>query len=254
MYTSTGRIAALALVLAAAGPVAHPAAAQSLPAASELIARYAREVGGEAWKGRKSARMKATMEVPAAGLTATIESRQIFPGQYMSRTSIGGMGEMLSGFDGTVAWQMDPMAGPRLLSGQEADQARQSADMGATLRQTPEITSSETVERTTMNNEECYKVKHSWKSGRESFDCFSVASGLIVATITKAAGPMGEMEVVSLMSEYQEFGGMKHATVVSSQLMGAAATLRVTSWEWDTVTPAEMELPAEIKALVAKKP
>ena len=37
-------------------------------------------------------------------------------------------------------------------------------------------------------------------------------------------------------------------------MMGQEITVTLTSWEWDTVDPKELELPAEIKALVVKKP
>jgi hypothetical protein len=42
--------------------------AQALPDAKQLIANYGKAIGGDAWKTHKSARMKATLEVPAAGM------------------------------------------------------------------------------------------------------------------------------------------------------------------------------------------
>ena len=33
-----------------------------------------------------------------------------------------------------------------------------------------------------MNEQECWKVKVVWKSGRETRDCYSTASGLLIAT------------------------------------------------------------------------
>ena len=49
-----------------------------LPDAKELIAKYNKAVGGDQWKSHKSARMKATLEVPAQGLRADIEAMNIF--------------------------------------------------------------------------------------------------------------------------------------------------------------------------------
>jgi hypothetical protein len=168
------------------------------------------------------------------------------------KTELPGMGQMLAGYDGTTAWARDPMAGARLLTGMEASQAAEEADPEASLRTTSNIVKSETVEKTNMNSQDCYKVTHTWKSGRTSHDCFSVTSGLIVASIQKQTGPMGEMEVTQFLDDYKDFGGVKRASVTRLQLMGSEVRTTMTSFEWDTVKPEDMEPPADIKALLKK--
>jgi hypothetical protein len=227
--------------------------AQALPDAKELIANYGKAVGGDAWKAHKSARMKATLEVPAAGMKADIEALHTFEDRkFFMKTAIPGMGEVLAGFDGTTAWSKEPMSGARVLTGAEADQAAEEADPAASLRQSANIVKSETLEKTTMNSQECYKVRHTWKSGRTSHDCFSAKDGLIVATMVKQVSPMGEMDVTTLLSEYKDFGGIKRASVTTMQLMGSEIKTTVTAWEWDNVKESEMEPPADIKALLKK--
>lgn len=227
--------------------------AQALPDAKELIANYGKAVGGDAWKAHKSARMKATLEVPAAGMKADIEALHTFEDRkFFMKTAIPGMGEVLAGFDGTTAWSKEPMSGARVLTGAEADQAAEEADPAASLRQSANIVKSETLEKTTMNSQECYKVRHTWKSGRTSHDCFSAKDGLIVATMVKQVSPMGEMDVTTLLSDYKDFGGIKRASVTTMQLMGSEIKTTVTAWEWDNVKESEMEPPADIKALLKK--
>ena len=100
---------------------ALPAGAQGLPAAKELIARYAKEVGGNAWMSHTSARMKATMEFPGIGMKADIEAVNVFANRaYMMKMTIPGMGEAISGYDGTTAWMKEPTMGARVLTGAEA--------------------------------------------------------------------------------------------------------------------------------------
>ena len=227
--------------------------AQGLPDAKDLIAKYGKAVGGDAWKSHKSARMKATLEVPAASMKADIEALHMFEDRtFFMRTTIPGMGEVLAGFDGTTAWSKEPLSGARLMAGAEAVQAAEEADPAASLRQSANIVKSETLEKTTMNSQECYKVRHTWKSGRTSHDCFSVQDGLIVATEVKQVSPMGELDVTTLLSDYKDFGGIKRATVTTMQVMGSEVRTTVTAWEWDNVKPEEMELPADIKALLKK--
>jgi hypothetical protein len=96
-------------------------------------------------------------------------------------------------------------------------------------------------------------VKHTWKSGRTTHDCFGISDGLLVATMSKQASAMGEMDVTQFYSEYKDMAGMKRATVMSGQMMGQELKTTLTSWEWDTVKPADTDPPADIKALLTKK-
>jgi hypothetical protein len=251
MIVSVRRIALAAAVLSFAG--ASRVSAQALPDAKDLIQKYATAVGGDSWRSHKSARMKAVMEVPSAGMRAEIEAVNVFATKtYLMKTEMQGIGAIQMGFDGTTGWSKDPMSGARLLSGPEAEQAAEEADPESAMRISPNIVKSETVEKTNMNGADCYKVKHTWKSGRVSQDCFGVADGLIVASIVKQTSPMGEMEVTQLLSNYKDFGGVKRATVTSVQMMGQEIRTTVLSWEWDTVKPEELEPPADIKALLKK--
>ena len=134
------------------------------------------------------------------------------------------------------------------------DQARDEADPSSAVRMSANIVSSETVEKTTMDGKECYKVKMTYKSGREAFDCFAVADGLLIATSSKQQTPMGEIEVTQYQRDYKDFDGVKRATTIAAEQMGVQTTMKITAWEWDSVKPDEMELPAEIKALIAKTP
>lgn len=232
---------------------ASSARAQDLPAAKDLIERYAKATGGDAWKSHKSARMKATMEFPAMGMRAEIEAVNVFASrEFVMKMVLPGMGEVLSGYDGTTAWMKEPTMGARILSGAEAEQIAEEADPSASMRTTPNIVSSETLEKTSMNGQDCYKVKHTWKSGRTTYDCFGVSDGLLVANTTTQVSAMGEMEVTQFYSNYQDMGGVKRATLMTGQMMGQELRTTTTLWEWDTVKPEDLEPPADIKALLKK--
>lgn len=246
---SIARRLGLVVSLVAFAPAAN---AQALPAASDLIQRYAKEIGSDAWKSHTSARMKATMEFSGIGIKADIEAANIYGKTYLMKMTIPGMGEAVSGYDGTTAWMKEPTMGARILTGAEAEQITEEADPETLARTTTNIVSSETVEKTSLNGQDCYKVKHTWKSGRVTHDCFGVSDGLLVATTSKQVSPMGEIEVTQFYSDYKEMEGIKRATVMSGQMMGQQLKTTLTSWEWDTVKPADVEPPADIKALLKK--
>jgi hypothetical protein len=231
------------------------APAQALPPAKDLIQKWASAVNATGWRGHKSARTTATFDLPAMGMSAKMESAQLFsPPMSVSKVDFPGMGEMRQGFDGTTSWSINPMQGPSVLPKAMSDAQKEDNDPDNYSRTSPAIVSSETVEQTKLNNQDCFKVKHTWRSGRVSHDCFAVADGLIVWSQTRTPTQMGEIEVVTTFSAYKDFGGIKRATTTTVEQAGQQFVITLQGWEWDTVDPKEFELPPEIKALVEKKP
>jgi hypothetical protein len=229
--------------------------AQELPPAKDLIQKWATSVNANGWKGHKSARTTASFDLPAMGMSAKMESAQMFsPSMQVTKIDLPGMGEMRQGFDGTTSWSMNPMQGPSVMPKEMVTAQKEDADPDNYSRMSPAIVSSETVEKTKLNDQDCFKVKHTWKSGRISHDCFSAADGMIVWSQTKTATPMGEMEVVTTYGAYKDFGGVKRATTTTVEQGGQQFIITLQGWTWDVVDPKEFELPPEIKALVDKKP
>lgn len=239
---------ALALAVCAVAPA--PAAAQQLPEATQLVQRYVEAVGGrEALLAPRSTRIRGTFEMPAAGLTGELEMVLAKPNRIASKVNIPGVGEILTGYDGQTGWSLNPMMGARLLSGAELDAVREQGDPLVSVRDPSTYQSMTTVEQTTMGGQACYKVRVVSKSGRESFDCYAVDNGLLVASVSTQDSPMGSVSVTSLLSEYKQFGNVRMATRMTQEAMGQQHTMTITSVEFDVVDDAAFSLPAEIRAL-----
>jgi len=244
---------AAGLTMLVAAPVAAQAPA-ALPPAKDLIAKFVAATNGTAVMAKhQSVRSKGRFELPAAGMSGDLEISQARPNKTMMRITVSAIGQIEQGYDGTTAWSITPMQGPRVLTGRELDAIREESSFGMSSRQGPNVTSAETVEKTEMNGEPCYKVKMVWKSGRETFDCYSVASGLLIASMGKQESPMGTIDVTNLISDYKDFGGQKIATRLTQQVMGNEQVLIINSVDYDAADPAVFEMPAPIKALVEKK-
>ena len=233
---------------------AASAQAAALPPAQQIIDRYVAAIGGrDAILRHSSYRATGAFEMPAAGIRGDLELAHAKPNKMAMKVTIPGLGEMVSGYDGTVGWSVNPMQGPRLLEGKELEQMSSEAEFGNWLRAGSNITSRETVERTEMAGRPCYKVRIVWKSGRESFDCYSTETGLLIGTTTTQESPMGSVQVTSLVDEYKDFSGVKYATRMRQQMMGQEQVLTITSLEFDVVPPSAFEQPAAIQALVRQK-
>lgn len=239
---------AVAVMTFVAAPKVMTAQSAPLPPATALLAKYADAVGGPAYLAAKSVVMKGGMSMPAAGINATFELTQVSPNQMSMVTDIPGMGKIQAGYDGTTAWSMDPMQGARVLAGEELAQIQDESDRRAAVRAPEMFAAVETVSDTTMNAERCFLVKLTWKSGRESFDCYSAASGLVVASRSIQKTAMGDIPVVTLFSEYKKFGPVTVATKTVQEAMGTQQVLTIASVELGgdgvTITP-----PPAIQAL-----
>jgi hypothetical protein len=231
------------------------AASSSLPSGRAIIDRYVQAIGGrDAVLRHTTIRSMGTFEMPAAGVKGDLTVVQAKPNRMALTMNIPGMGQMNTGFDGTTGWSINPMQGPRLLEGKELEQIREDAGPAATLRGPDRVRSAETLELTTMGGQSCYKVRIVSVSGRESFDCYSPETGLLVGMTQRQESPMGTVEVTTIFSDWKEFNGLKTATKLRQSMMGQEQILTIDRLEFDR--PEDMkavELPEQVKPLVKPK-
>ena len=248
------RILAAALLVVAARPISAQAASGALPPAKDILARYLKSIGvSDAALPHTSMRTKGQFQMPAMGVTGDMTAVAAKPNKTTITVTISGLGEIKSGFDGDVAWAVDPMQGPRLIEGPELQQMKQEGAFLGSLRQSWSYQSAQTLERGEYGGEPCYKVKLVWKGGNETTDCYSVASGFLVATVATRHTSMGPMEMTTLLADYKDFGGIKMPSKMTQSAMGQQQVITISSVEFDTVEPTAFELPAEIKALKEKQ-
>jgi hypothetical protein len=226
----------------------------SLPSGRAIIDRYVQAIGGrDAVMRNSSIRYVGTFEMPAAGMKGNLTLVQAVPNKMAMTIELPGMGQMVTGFDGAVGWSINPMQGPRVLEGKELEQLREDAGPAAMLRPADRIRSTETVELTTMNGHSCYKVKITYHSGRESFDCYNPETGLLVGMTQTQESPMGSVQVTTLFDDWKEFGGLKTATKLRQQMLGQEQVLTIDRLEFNRPEDAKaVEVPEQIKPLVKR--
>jgi hypothetical protein len=197
-------------------------------------------------QGMKSS---VTMEAPSMGMSMTINSVAARPNLLVVVTDVPGLGVIRQGFDGTTAWSSDPMQGPRILNGMEAAALVEGSSFNNILRSKDLFSAMEMAGTYDAGGDMTSCVKFTWKSGRETTDCFSNATGLIARTVTKQVTQMGEVEVEMFIKDYRPVNGLVVPFKVESSMMGMAMTITTTSMEFSAQPASMFELPAEIKAL-----
>ena len=96
------------------------------------------------------------------------------------------------------------------------------------------------------------EVKLNWKSGRESYDCYSKASGLIIASKTVQKTAMGEIPVVSYLSDYKKFGDVTVPTKTVQELAGQQQIITIQTVEFGDGKGITIAPPDAVKALIKK--
>ena len=260
----TALLAAPALLLAQApqaprppAPAPAPAPPKStappekLPSARSIIDRYVQAIGGrKAILSHTSSHATGTMSVPGSGMTGTLDIYGMKPNKSLVKITIGGIGEVMEGFDGKIGWSVSPMTGPRLTDGKELDEKMFDADFYSDLHEEGRYTSMTTVDKALFDGRQCYKVSLVRKTGSEDFDFYDAATGLKAGSIGTRESQMGPMNVTQVHSDYKKFGGLLVPTTMKQSAMGVQQILTLTTIEFDSVAPSVFELPAAIKALV----
>lgn len=244
-------LAAPAAGQTAVAPKTQDKPAADLPSAQSIIDRYLEVVGGrKAISSINSVHLTAAITVPANGMTGSLEVFAARPNKKLEKSSIEGIGETKQGFDGTVAWSLTPMTGPMLHTGEELTQQRNDASFETMLDPSTRYSAMKTLEKTTFDGKEVYKLSLTRKEGGEDIDFYEVATGLKAGSINTRKTPMGSITATSTVSEYKKFGDVLQPTRLKQSITGIDIITTITLVEYNKVDPAVFELPAEIKALI----
>ncbi|HEU5209441.1 MAG TPA: DUF620 domain-containing protein [Longimicrobiales bacterium] len=228
--------------------VVAPASAQ-MPEADAIIKRFEQEIGvagRNPYEGVSSIRTVMNLSNPAMGVAFDMQMDAVLPDRFVTRMTIPGMGEVRTGFDGKVAWSIDPMQGARLLQGAELEQARAQAAEITAPGISSKLTSAETIGEDSVDGRKCWLVKITLDPGMTADSCFDAETGLLV----KQTASQGGMEVESLFQEYRSFGPVKMASRIIARAAGQEQIITIESVEYDAVDPAAIALPPEVQKLI----
>jgi outer membrane lipoprotein-sorting protein len=243
---AVGLICVLSLLCSVPGT-----AQDKLPAAREIIDRYVQASGGrEAMTRHSSRRAVGRISMPAQGVEGDVEILAARPDLMRLRMTIPGVGEIQSGYNGKVAWSVNPLTGPMLMQGKSLDQARADADFDSTLHLDTQYKALETLEKTTFEGRPAYKVRAVRTTGDEDLEYYDAENGLMLGAEVTRESPMGPVKATHVESDYKDFGGVKIATRITQRLMGTEQVITIANVEFDKVEKSAFDLPPAIQALV----
>ena len=225
-----------------------------LPDARELIDRHVAALGGpDAIRAQNVGTAKGYIEFVGTDTRAPVLSLGLAANQRTTIITLTGMGEIRSGIDGDVVWALDPRSGVRILTPEEAVMQLETSLPEAALRDQRFIKHAETVSLGQVEGEACYRVALTWQSGRESVDCYSTESGLLLGSSNFQDSPMGKVTIFIAYLEYAELGGVKLATRIMQTVMERSQLMVIESLDLTPPDPALLELPEPVKAALAAR-
>lgn len=251
---TTWTAAALIAVGAAWGPVwAQPAATEAkAPAAEqgktadEVLRRAIDAQWGEAAQSRpvKTLEMKAVFKMPAQGIEAPIHTWfDTEAGAMRLELEIPGLMKETQGVVDGKAWAESSINGPRVLSGDEAEQTLQQADFYADLDFETEFAVREYLGTEKVGGKTCDKVRLVREEGDDpEVRWYDTETGLLVKQSVKSKTQMGELEVVSEFSDYRPIEGAQGVKMPYTTTLTMAGMKQVIALESVTVNP---EIPAD---------
>lgn len=243
----TARCALAALGSLTALP-SHHVAAQTTDARA-ILARYVAATGAATVASRPGLHMTGTFEIAAQGLRGTTEAWYDIPtGRSVQIMSLPGI-EMKAGIDTGFAWSMSAYEGPKILEPKEYIEQQEKLDLRTMRRDPAVVLEAVVMERALVDSQPCITLKLKWKSGRETTECYSEATGLLLRSESVETMAAGSLPMTTIYGEYKTFAGLTMATKTVQRAAGLEITQRVTDVTFERVDSTKVTPPPEILVL-----
>lgn len=225
--------------------------ANGLPTPRALIARYVEAVGGEDLiRSHQSTTLNGQFNIDSFGIGGDMTNYAAAPNSVLQLIELSGLGTINAGYNGDVAWSVDPLQGATLMTGDALTDMVQNADYYLPLNYATIYPTQETLEVATVNGEDAYKVSMKDARGKETTIYINTESSLIVRTDAVASSPAGDVETTTLINSYGDFEGYLLPTSMSIDQAGQEISIEVDSYSFDDVSPDRFVPPAAIQSLL----
>lgn len=242
---------AAAAATEATAPAVDPA---DLPDGAELMDKTIEASGGkEAHDRIKTVVTRGTLTMPMLPEPAKTESYTTKDKKMLQVVTLPGMGEVRSGMNGDVAWEMNPMMGPRLLSKEETVAQMMDDDLSdADWRDKYATVKTTGVEE--FGGKQCYVVELTPKEGQPLTMLIDKETSLPAGVRLVAQTNMGALPISVRMEDYRTTDGITIPHRQVQEMAGQEVVATTDTVEYNTEIPEEtFALPAEIQALVDKQ-
>lgn len=184
--------------------------AAKMPTVQEILAKYVAAIGGkEANEKIKSRVSKGTIEISPMGIKGTVESYAVAPNKSLNKLSLAGIGDILEGFDGTTAWQINPLQGNRDKQGDELAQTRLANDFYRDTNLEKLYPKMELKGTEKVGASDAYVIVATPVNLEPETFYFDTKTGLLVREDVTAVSPEGKVPSKTFFEDMREVDGVK---------------------------------------------
>ena len=221
-----------------------------LPSVDSIFERYVEATGGaEAYQSRVSDIARGTMEIRAAGLVGQLEI-STRPGLQYTRIELPNVGVIESGVKDGVAWESNPLTGPRLLAGSEAEYTVLGARPDAPLHWHELYPDAQIIGIEEAGGEPAYRVAM-MSGGLSMTNFFGIDSGLLLKSLVELDTQLGRVPIELTIDDYTDFDGILTPSRTTMSQVGTQVVITVSSVEANVDIPDERFVPPEaVQALL----
>lgn len=182
----------------------------SLPTLDQILDKFVESSGGKAALEKVTSRqVKGTFEIPSMGASGTVEIYAKAPNRSYTVIDVPGFGTIQQGYDGTVAWEDNPMTGPRDLTGAELSARKRDVDFYRELHLKELYPQMLVKGKEKVGERQAYLVEGTPPEGKPEKMFFDVENGLLIRMDAERESPQGTALVETYLEDYRDVDGVK---------------------------------------------
>lgn len=229
-------------------------AQDALPSADSVLNHFIEATGGRAALEKRHNQVEhGTVEISAMGIKGTLTIYEAEPNKNRSIIDLGGIGKIESGSNGDVAWENNPLQGPRIKQGVERADSLRDATFNAPLLAQKLYSKIETTGTETVNGHDCYRVVLTPKEGNPTTEYYDKKSGFLIKVSATRSTSVGDVTAETTFDDYRKEGDVISPHKLTQHAAQADIQITVERTEANVELPKDIfELPAEIQELLKK--
>jgi len=221
----------------------------TMPTVDAVIEKYVKAIGGKAALLKINSRFsKGTFEISSlAGVKGTLEVYEKAPNKQVAMLTIPGVGTQAEGFNGTLAWALEPDSGVvHDKTGLELAAAKRDAEFYE------EIKLKELYPRMTLKGvekvgaREAYVIEAVPQTGSPERLYFDTLTGLLLRKDSEEEGDEGKRSVEEYYDDYRAVDGVRLSFSIRQVSPGMNVTIKLSEVKHNVpVDDAKFNKPAD---------
>jgi hypothetical protein len=201
----------------------------ALPTVDQIIEKYVQALGGKAAIEKNSSRVvKGTIDVSAMGISGTTESYAKAPNKFGTNSTLSGLGTFMQGYDGTTAWEQNPMTGFRVLSGAELALVKRDSMFHGDLKFKELYPKAVVKGKQKVGDREAYLIEATPAEGGPEQLYYDAQTGLLIRRDFVLDSPQGQLPTETYLEDYKEVDGIKIPFTVRQTNPAVSFTIKIT--------------------------